>query len=106
MILKKENKMFVQLSSEIDEEKFLQLSTNAKFEELHKPKGNVFFEVSSLKQAKELCQKFISEFNLGSSNWNGGRVVDDNYNFIAWISYNGRVWNNEDWKISKEIEVC
>jgi len=106
MIQKSEPKIFVQLSSEIDSERFFQLSNNAKYEELHKPQGNFFFEVNSLLKAAELCKKFIDNYNLGSSNWNGGLVVDESFNFIARISFNGRIWDNEDWKIANEIELC
>jgi hypothetical protein len=26
--------------------------------------------------------------------------------FVANISYNGRVWDNENWQDAKEIELC
>jgi hypothetical protein len=52
-----------------------------------------------------MTQKFITEFNLGASNWTGGNVYDGHFNFKACISYNGRVWDNEDWRIAKEIDV-
>jgi len=101
----RENKMYVQLSSTLDVERFLQKSSNEKFEELLKPNGTLFIRVSSYKQAIELCREFISYFNLGSSNWLGGLIVDDNYNFLARVSYNGRLWDNTDdnWKIANEI---
>jgi len=70
-----------------------------------KPDGLVYFEVANLKEASILSRKFIEYFDLNSSNWTGGRVCDENFNFIAQISYNGRIWDNEDWKISKEIEL-
>lgn len=107
MIQKRENKIFVQLSSSIDEARFEEMSRNAKIEELLKPNGTAFIEVNSIKQAVVLCSEFISRFNLGSSNWMGGLIVDDNFNFIARVSYNGKVWNNtiENWKIAKEITV-
>lgn len=99
--------MFVQLSSTLDNSRFEEMSRNAKIEELLKPDGTAFVEVNSLKQAVEICRGFISKFNLGSSNWIGGLVVDDNFNFIARISYNGKVWNNteENWRTSKEIAL-
>ena len=97
--------MFVSLGSEIDLNKFSQMSTNAKIDELNKPNNHIYYEVKDISSAKELTQKFIKEFNLGSSNWNGGRVVDENFNFIAKVSYNGRVWDNEDWKMANEIDL-
>lgn len=99
-------RIFVQLASSIDEFRFDQMSNNAKIEELNKPVGNVFFEIKSIKEASELCQKFIRRFNLDSSNWDGGKVVNENFDFIARISYNGRVWDNENWQKAKEIELC
>ena len=107
MIKKKESKLFVQLSSTFDKSRFEEMSRNAKIEEFLKPEGTAFVEVNSLKQAVEFCREFISRFNLSSSNWLGGLIVDDNFNFIARVSYNGRVWNNteENWKIAKEIAI-
>lgn len=106
MLIKHQPKLFVQLSSSIDSYKLNQLSINSQIAELHKPDGNIFYEVSSIKEAVLICQTFIDSFNLGSSNWNGGLVIDETSNFIARISYNGRVWDNFDWTIAKEIEIC
>lgn len=107
MIQKRESKLFVQLSSTIDKSRFEEMSRNAKIEEFLKPEGTAFVEVNSLKQAVEFCREFISRFNLSSSNWLGGLIVDDNFNFVARVSYNGRVWNNteDNWKIAKEIAI-
>lgn len=107
MIEKTINKLFVQLGSTFDKSRFENMSRNDKIEEFLKPEGTVFVEVISLKQAAELCREFISRFNLSSSNWMGGLIVDDNFNFIARVSYNGRVWNNteDNWKIAKEIAI-
>ena len=69
---------------------------NEQLEELNKPDGNIFFEINSIKEASELCRKFINKYNLGSSNWAGGTIVNENFDFIATVSYNGRVWDNED----------
>lgn len=105
MLEKTNNKFYVQLSSTIDESRIIQISRNAQIDEFDKPNGNVFFEVSSLKEATILCRNFINQYNLSSSNWFGGNVVDENYKFIARVSYNGKVWDNEDWRKSKEIEI-
>ncbi|WP_312345135.1 hypothetical protein [Chryseobacterium binzhouense] len=99
-----DRKLFVSLGSAIDPYRFSQYSNNQKFEELQKPNGLVYFEVNSLLEAKNLTQKFIEEFDLAGSNWVGGRVVDEENNFIAQISYNGRVWDSENHP-SKEIEI-
>ena len=97
-------KLFVSLGSEIDLHRFTQYSNNQKFEELQKPNGLVYFEVNNLLEAKNLTQKFINEFDLGGSNWIGGKVIDEENNFIARISYNGRVWESENHPC-KEIEI-
>jgi hypothetical protein len=100
------NKMFVVLGSTIDHNKWSSFSKNEAAQESLKPEGMVYYEVSSLKEASLLTQKFIDLFKLGSSNWTGGKICDENFNFIAHISYNGRIWDNEDWKIAKEIKIC
>lgn len=97
-------KLFVSLGSEIDQHRFVQYSNNQKFEELQKPQGLVYFEVNNLLEARNLTQQFISEFELGGSNWVGGRVIDEEANFVARISYNGRIWESENYPC-KEIEI-
>ena len=99
-------KLYVGLGSTIDLSRWESFSTNERISELLKPDGLVYFEVNSLKEAADLTQKFISEYRLGSSNWTGGVVLDSSMNFLANISYNGRVWDNKDWKIANEIELC
>jgi hypothetical protein len=48
-------------------------------------------ECDSLKQASEICRKFISDNNLGSGYWAGG-VISENGKIIAHVSSNGRIW--------------
>lgn len=104
--LKLENKsIFVSLGSEIDLNRFFQMSSNVKIEELTKPNYFKYFEIENILSAKKLCQNFIDEFNLGSSDWIGGRIVDENFNFIARVSYNGNIWDNEDFSKAKKIEL-
>ena len=97
-------KLFVSLGSEIDQHRFFQYSNNQKSQEMQKPKGLVYFEVNNLLEAKNLTQKFIKEFDLSGSNWVGGRIIDEENNFIAQISYNGRIWESENYPC-KEIEI-
>ena len=98
-------KLFVSFGSTINHERWISYSSNEALSESLKPNGYIYYEVSNLKEAINLCKSFIKQFNLGASNWTGGRVCDENMNFIAMISYNGRVWDNEDWFKSKEIEI-
>lgn len=48
--------------------------------------------VSSLREASRACSEYISANNLGSGNWDGGDVFDDDGRAVARVSYNGRVW--------------
>ena len=59
----------------------------------------------NLKEGSILCRQFIDFYNLGSSNWIGGRIIDNEDNFVAQVSYNGRVWES-DFFPSKEIDLC
>lgn len=99
-------KFYVGLGSIIDFSKWESFSRNVRMDELERPKGLVYFEVDSLKEASNLTLKFIREFNLAASNWIGGIVLDSSMKFVANISYNGRVWDNENWQDAKEIELC
>lgn len=102
--LKKE-KLFVGLGSTFDLSKWEFFSTNQKIDELFKPNSLIYFEVVSLKEASILTRKFITHFSLSSSNWTGGVVLNDDQKFTANISYNGRIWGNENLNIAKEISV-
>jgi hypothetical protein len=70
----------------------VQGSRSVQNEEKNKNIERVYYKVKDLKEASEICQKYISYFNLGSRNWIGGLVIDDNNYVVARISYNGRVW--------------
>ncbi len=100
------NKLYVGLGSTMDFSRWETFSINEKIDETLKPNGLVYYEVNSLKNAIALSKKFIKEFGLGSSNWLGGIVLDDSMKFVAKISYNGRLWDNEDWRVAQEIELC
>lgn len=98
-----ENRIYVCLGTELNTFKFNQMSTNEKFEELHKPNGFVYYQVQNLEEASSLCRNFIKTFMLSSSNWIGGRIINEKGDFLAQISYNGRIWDNEVWDKAKEI---
>jgi len=105
-ILNSLSSLYVGLGSTRDISRWDYFSGNMKVQEISKPDGMVYFQVNSLRDASDLCQKFIREFNLSSSNWVGGAVLDGNLSFVARVSYNGRVWDNKDFKSSKEIDLC
>lgn len=99
-------KLFVGLGSSIDFSRWESFSRNAKQEQIAKPDDLIYFEVNSLKEASLLCRQFIEQFELSSSNWTGGIVLDEKMEFKARISFNGKIWDNLDWTIAKEIDVC
>ena len=47
--------------------------------------------VTTLKEASEVCRRYIDRWELGGGNWSGGDILEDG-KLIARISYNGRVW--------------
>ena len=51
--------------------------------------------VKSISEARDKVMQFISEFDLGSGNWSGGQIFDTEGKPIAFISYNGRVWEGK-----------
>lgn len=57
--------------------------------------------VKALVLARAAILDYIEQKNLGGSTYNGGDVLDENGNAIAWISYNGRVWESR--KSDKEL---
>lgn len=60
-------------------------------------------EVDSFAEASKVCRKFISDNGLGSGHWAGGRIFNDKDEWIATVSYNGRVW---DKKSKEEISIA
>lgn len=98
-------KLFCQLASTIDEDRIYQLSSSEQFEEMQKNIEAQYVSISSLKEARKICSKFIDYYNLGGSNWTGGRIVNENHEFVAFISYNGKIWDNEDTFKAKEIII-
>lgn len=59
--------------------------------------------VKSLEEAVAGCLQYIEFNELGGGNWTGGKVTDKHGKQVAYISYNGRVWDSN--KMSNEIEV-
>jgi hypothetical protein len=99
------SKMLVQLASFVNIARFDEMTRSQQLEELCKPHGNIFFEVKSFKEAAYLCLKFIDRHDLGSSNWAGGLIVNEKFEFLAKVSYNGRVWDSDDCFKAKEIKL-
>lgn len=51
--------------------------------------------VDSLAEASRVTQDFIREHELGGGNWTGGDVMDEKGRFVAYVSYNGRIWDSK-----------
>ena len=65
---------------------------------------NKFVSVKTFKEASEACVKFINENDLGSGNWYGGEIYDNKGKIIAHVSYNGRVWEGQNWS-TNAVEI-
>lgn len=77
-----------------------------KMDHANRSRKETIVSVSDLKEAREKCVKYRDENMLGGGNWTGGKVTDDEGNFLAQISYNGRVWDREYWTSeAKEIII-
>jgi SAM-dependent methyltransferase len=50
--------------------------------------------VTSLEEARDKVVQFIQNNDLGSGNWSGGDLYQ-NGKKVGYVSYNGRVWNND-----------
>jgi len=48
--------------------------------------------VKDFKTASKTVKQFIKGHRLGSGNWDGGNLTDENGDIVAHVSYNGRVW--------------
>lgn len=59
-------------------------------------------KVSSFKEASEETIKYIEEFDLGSGNFPHAPILDETGKQIAYVSYNGRVWEGTDWEPGKK----
>jgi hypothetical protein len=71
-------------------------------------------EVATFEEASFECMRFIHDNDLGSGNWSGGDIFNEHGARIAYVSYNGRVWElgkdgnrygGEEIKINREVVV-
>jgi len=49
-------------------------------------------ECKSIEECQQAVSKYIDANNLGSGNWNGGKVFKNNKQ-VGYVSYNGRYWD-------------
>ena len=57
--------------------------------------------VSSYKEASKSAMKYIADYSLGAGNWNGGAILNNQNKQIGRVSYNGRVWGNDNREIRR-----
>jgi hypothetical protein len=48
--------------------------------------------VANYAEASALCVAYITHHDLGGGNWSGGQVYNKEEMQVAYVSYNGRVW--------------
>lgn len=53
--------------------------------------------VATLAEASRVCLAFTARNHLGGGNWSGGKIREGG-KVIAHVSYNGRVWEGDQWK--------
>jgi hypothetical protein len=73
---------------------------NPDFRQTSPPAPKQFFKVNSPEDAALIAIAYRDTHNLGSGNWSGGQVLDEDGNEVFQISYNGRIWlpNGEEYK--------
>jgi hypothetical protein len=64
---------------------------------------NKSVEVKTFKEASDVCTKFINDNDLGSGNWDGGQIFDGKKQ-VAYVSYNGRVWQGQE-GVGQRVEI-
>ena len=64
---------------------------------------NKWVTVKTFKEASQQCIDFIERNDLGGGNWNGGIIVEGS-KIVARVSYNGRVWEGNEFS-SKAKEI-
>ena len=54
------------------------------------------FKCQTIEECVQEVRRYIELFNIGSGNWTGGQVYDENDNLIGRICYNGRFTRQND----------
>lgn len=65
---------------------------------------NSTITVSSYNEAAEICLSYIKRNELGSGNWSGGEVYDDEGNLVALIAYNGKIIREDSPYFSQYVD--
>lgn len=65
--------------------------------------SGVWAPVADLGEASAACRAYIDENGLGGGNWAGGQIRDAATRCpVGWVSYNGKVWADQDFKADRE----
>lgn len=67
---------------------------NFDFNERNTPADPATASASTFDECSKICRQYITDNDLGSGNWNGGQIIDENGNQVARVSYNGRIWES------------
>ena len=62
------------------------------YEEIAPP---IFVQTDSIEKCSEAVREYIEDNNLGSGQWCGGQVYEEEVGYIGKISYNGKFWNKD-----------
>jgi hypothetical protein len=66
--------------------------------------------VKSFAEASARARRYIGRYELGGGNWAGGDILDEHNEVVGRVSYNGRVWRDDDCLYDpgreKEYETC
>lgn len=65
-----------------------------------------YVHVQTFREASRVCTRYIERNGLGGGNWTGGQIYNDLDQQIAYVSYNGRVWEGTEYSPdNKEITL-
>lgn len=51
---------------------------------------------NSIEECQEKVREYINKYELGSGQWDGGKVFDEKDEYLGYISYNSRFWKKEN----------
>jgi hypothetical protein len=54
-----------------------------------------FAHAKTIEECSRRVRNYIEDYGLGSSQWCGGQVFEEEVGYIGKISYNGRFWSKD-----------
>ena len=58
--------------------------------------GRLIEHCNSIEECQEKVREYINKYELGSGQWDGGKVFDEKDEYLGYISYNSRFWKKEN----------